>query len=542
MLENRSSDMDVERIMHEIRDAVARQHRAAGVDSSPAAVAYPTTYVPDNSDSVRLQPPFQPRLDNHYHVNDLLRFHGAEFVRNAYLALLSREPDQTGTTQHLQNLGSGRFNKIDVLASLHSSPEGRRRGVRLDGLSLRVAVRRFGRIPVIGYFVRLLTALFRLPVSLQHQNQFEFYLWSQFERLVDYQNQSRKEAAEALDSALRQYEELTLKQAELGSVIDAGLRQVREALNHSTGKLSEQIATQNAQQQEAISKQAGEGQALASRIRELIESQQALHGELRTQERRVAVLLEALRHNGPADHESSFSREATAEEAHLLDHLYASFEDRFRGKPEEVQRRLEVYLPILEDAHVTKGVLDLGCGRGEWLQLLRTKGIECWGVDHNRVFVEQCRSADLDAREADVLVHLRSLTPESLSVITGFHVVEHLCFETLIKLLDEIHRTLKPNGLVILETPNPENFMVGSCCFYTDPTHRNPIPSHTLHFLLESRGFLDISVMKLRPWDAVKLEGDSELIRRFNEFFYSAPDYGIVARKPDKPIDISSAQ
>lgn len=552
MLETRSSHMDVERIMHEIRDAVARQHSANGEVASPATVAYRTPDIPENPNSVRLQPPFQPKPDNHYHVNDLLRFHGAEFVRNAYRALLSREPDQAGLNQHLQRLGSGQFNKIDVLASLHSSPEGRLRRVRLDGLALRVAIRRCGRIPVIGYFVRLLTAVWRLPVSLQHQNNFEFYLWSQLERLVDYQNQARKEATEAqaqisgqmleqlqrateqqlaMDSALRQYGELTTRQAELGKVIEAGLTEFREAFNQLTG----QIATQDAQQQQAISKQ-------ASRLDEVLERQQALLGEFRTQERRVAELLEAAQNNGPASEDSSFSRQATAEEEHLLDHLYASFEDRFRGKPEEVQRRLEVYLPILEDAQVSEGVLDLGCGRGEWLQLLRSKGIEGRGVDSNRVFVEQCRGAGLDAQEADVLVHLRSLPPQSLSAVTSFHVVEHLRFETLLKLLDEIQRTLKPNGLVILETPNPENFMVGSCCFYTDPTHRHPIPSHTLQFLLESRGFLDISVMKLRPWDAVKLEGDSELIRRFNEFFYSAPDYGIVARKPDNLLDSSSAQ
>jgi hypothetical protein len=93
-------------------------------------------------------------------------------------------------------------------------------------------------------------------------------------------------------------------------------------------------------------------------------------------------------------------------------------------------------------------------------------------------------------------------------------------------------RTLKPGGMVIVETPNPENFMVGSCNFYADPTHRNPIPHQTLQFLLEARGLDGINVLKLRPWDAAKIEGDTEIVNRFNEYFYSAPDYGIVARKP----------
>jgi O-antigen chain-terminating methyltransferase len=86
--------------------------------------------------------------------------------------------------------------------------------------------------------------------------------------------------------------------------------------------------------------------------------------------------------------------------------------------------------------------------------------------------------------------------------------------------------------MLILETPNPENFMVGSCSFYADPTHRNPIPSQTLKFLLEARGFTGATVLKLRPWDEAKIDGDSEIVKRFNEYFYGAPDYGIVARKP----------
>ena len=73
--------------------------------------------------------------------------------------------------------------------------------------------------------------------------------------------------------------------------------------------------------------------------------------------------------------------------------------------------------------------------------------------------------------------------------------------------------------------------MVGSCNFYADPTHRNPIPSSTLQFMLEWRGLSRIEIMKLRPWDEAKLEGDTELIKRFNEYFYSAPDYGIIGWK-----------
>jgi O-antigen chain-terminating methyltransferase len=223
---------------------------------------------------------------------------------------------------------------------------------------------------------------------------------------------------------------------------------------------------------------------------------------------------------------------AAGEEDHLLDPLYASFEDEFRGPRDEVRQRLQVYIPFLKEAGITSGVLDVGCGRGEWLELLSSEGIEAEGVDRNRIFIEDCRANGLNVVEQDALLYLRSLPDESLNAVTTFHLVEHLRFETLIKFIDEIVRTLKPGGMFIVETPNPENFMVGSCNFYADPTHRNPIPSQTLQFLLEARGLGSINVLKLRPREAANIEGDSELVKRFNEYFYSAPDYGIVARKP----------
>src|ERR1700752_5312699 len=122
------------------------------------------------------------------------------------------------------------------------------------------------------------------------------------------------------------------------------------------------------------------------------------------------------------------------------------------------------------------------------------------GVDCTRFFIDECRRAGLSVIQADGLMHLRSLPSESLNAVTSFHLVEHLPFEMLINMLDEMARTLRRGGLLILETPNPENLLVGGCNFYADPTHRHPIPSQTLQFLLEARGFHEIKILKLRPW------------------------------------------
>jgi O-antigen chain-terminating methyltransferase len=280
---------------------------------------------------------------------------------------------------------------------------------------------------------------------------------------------------------------------------------------------------------EQITKQQQLRSEIDEQLKQLIARQQRAHDELAAQEARLRILLEEVSRDGTAT--PSFVQVAAEESDHLLDGLYASFEDQFRGERDEVRRRLEVYIPIIKEAQITGDVLDIGSGRGEWLQLLESEGIKVQGVDRNRVFIEECRRAGLTVIEEDALTHLRSLPSETLNAVTSFHLVEHLPFEMLIHMFDEMARTLKRGGLLILETPNPENLLVGGCNFYADPTHRNPIPSQTLQFLLESRGFHNIRILKLRPWDEARIEGDSEIIKRFNDMFYSAPDYGIIATR-----------
>ena len=522
-------NLDVQRLMHEIRANVANQQRPAEV----------TNVQPSGPTNGHFQ------TGNHYHVNDLLRFHGEDFVRNAYRALLCREPDEPGMAHHMEGLTSGRFNKIDVLASLHSSAEGRNTQVQLDGLSLPITVRRLGRIPVIGYIIRVMVGVARLPRLVQYQNQFEFYTWSQQRSILDRQDQHHKELTDALQQISAQLLEMTQRAAELQQAneiflsqyndlftkhheLEIRLVETRNYIDHSALRLSEQLSAQSqvlTELQHTATQQLS--REMSEQIQPLLLRQQKAGVELLMQERRLTVLLEQVKHNS-----TSFIGAAANEEDHLLDAFYASFEDEFRGPRDEVRQRLQVYIPILKEAQISSGVLDLGCGRGEWLQLLSSEGIKARGVDRNRVFIEQCCGPGLNVIEEDALVHLRCLPDASLNAVTAFHLVEHLGFEKLIKLIDEIMRTLKPGGMLIFETPNPENFMVGSCNFYADPTHRHPIPSKTLKFLLEARGLQSIEILKLRPWDAAKIDGDSELVKRFNEYFYSAPDYGIVAKKP----------
>lgn len=255
--------------------------------------------------------------------------------------------------------------------------------------------------------------------------------------------------------------------------------------------------------------------------------------ELAIQGTRMAVVLEEARSRLPGAFQKEQLEIIAAEEQHKLDALYAELEDNFRGSQDEIKERFRTYLPHINLLPTAADMLivDLGCGRGEWLELLKEEGYQALGVDTNTVLLDRCRARDLDVIEIDALGYLRGRPDNSLSAITGFHIIEHLSIEILMNLLDEIIRVLRPGGIVIFETPNPENVLVGSNFFYFDPTHRNPLPSLLMKFLLESRGLGRIEVINLHAWDQARILGTNELTARFNELFYGPMDYAITGWK-----------
>jgi hypothetical protein len=137
-----------------------------------------------------------------------------------------------------------------------------------------------------------------------------------------------------------------------------------------------------------------------------------------------------------------------------------------------------------------------------------------------------------DARHADVLQHLAALPEACPGAITAFHVIEHLSVKLLLRFIEEAQRTLRSGGALILETPNPENTWVGSCTFYNDITHLNPIPPLLGQFRVESQGFVDVNLIRLRPYPAAhRVPEDTEVARRFNDLIYGPQDYAVIARK-----------
>ena len=273
---------------------------------------------------------------------------------------------------------------------------------------------------------------------------------------------------------------------------------------------------------------------------------QDLKRNLLDQERRLSRLLEEARKRLPAPISTEQIEAMLTEENHLLDAMYASFEDRFRGTREDIRQRQSIYLPYIRKAKAGTAktpVIDLGCGRGEWLELLQDEGLTARGAELNRVFIKKCRKMKLDVVEQDAVTYLRSLKRNSVGAVTAFHLIEHLPLKTLIALIDEALRVLRPGGIVVFETPNPENLQVGACNFYSDPTHRNPLPPMLVEALVELRGFTRPLIVRRDQEDRLRhaptpvpnthvlAMNINPMVNVMRDNFYVSPDYAVIAVK-----------
>lgn len=219
-----------------------------------------------------------------------------------------------------------------------------------------------------------------------------------------------------------------------------------------------------------------------------------------------------------------------------FDSFYLAFENKFRGTRAEIKQRARVYVPFIKKVRVGKPespVLDLGSGRGEWLELLRDEGLVGRGIDLNEFMVSECVERKLEVVQTDVIQYLGTLDSDSQGAVTAFHLIEHLPFTVLAKLFAESLRVLQPGGICIFETPNPDNLQVGSNRFYSDPTHLHPLPSALTKFVMSTTGFERLEVLPLHPDDnAVPLTDQADPFERFaHEMFFGAQDYAVIGRK-----------
>lgn len=221
-------------------------------------------------------------------------------------------------------------------------------------------------------------------------------------------------------------------------------------------------------------------------------------------------------------------------DAAAVDRFFVAFEQRFRGSDAALRVQLaQDYLPLLHEVRLQAGdgpCLDLGCGRGTWLGLLRDEGFAAQGVDLNAGAVALAKAHGLDAHSGDALAWLRAQPARSALAITAFHLMEHVSFDIRLALTREAARVLKPGGVLIYETPNPENVWVGTHTFYHDPTHTQPLTPDSLAFLVEYCGLEPAPVLRLHPYPTgAQVPGDDALTLRVNGMTCGAQDFAVVA-------------
>lgn len=206
---------------------------------------------------------------------------------------------------------------------------------------------------------------------------------------------------------------------------------------------------------------------------------------------------------------------------------YGRFAERFRGTEEYVKAGQAFYEPYFRGR---RSVLDLGCGRGEFLELMRSIGVPAKGIDLGAESIALCRAKGLEAEEADLFEYLGNLPEASLDGIFCSQVVEHIEPARLPEMIRLAASRLQRGGVIALETPNPECLAIFTTHFYLDPTHQRPVPHALLAFYLEEFGVGNIEVRRLSP--AVEsMPSLRSLPAEFREAFFGGLDYAILGKK-----------
>lgn len=250
-----------------------------------------------------------------------------------------------------------------------------------------------------------------------------------------------------------------------------------------------------------------------------LEYERLIFSELKTIRQRAQITAQ-----GPA---SAAADAGQAKTPAPLGFDYGRFAERFRGTEEYVKAGQQLYLPYF---HGCQRVLDIGCGRGEFLEMMRDAGVPAKGIDLSEESIATCRHKALDAEVADLFRYLEDLPEASLDGVFCSQVVEHLPPDRLPELIHLAASRLRKGGVIAIETPNPECLAIFATHFYLDPTHQRPVPHPLLVFYLEEHGVGNLEVRPLSP--AVEsMPSLKSLPADFREAFFGGLDYAVLGKK-----------
>lgn len=388
---------------------------------------------------------------------------------------------------------------------------------------------------------------------LQRQLTFNSLLVDHVNRTVDAQRAAHQRQAEAA-AALRGYLEalgilhgrLLVYLQQITAYADTRDRHAFGGALVLNAAISD-LADGQARYRESLEARAQRSEARAA---QLTAAHEDLRGMLATAQQAIAVLKRAVE-GRPASASPSEASAAPAVPAPSLEaYKYVGFEDQFRGSQALIRERQTTYLPFFATGATARGpVLDIGCGRGEFIELLQAHGREARGIDLNEEMVEVCRARGLDVTHADAVTSLSAAPDASLGGIFAAQVVEHLEPAYLLRLLDLAFDKLQPGGTLLLETLNPACWTAFFESYLRDITHRWPLHPDTLKYLVMASGFTRVDLefrSPVPPQDrlqpvAVPAGADAALtdlaetfnanVEKLNARLFTHMDYAVVAVK-----------
>jgi SAM-dependent methyltransferase len=435
-------------------------------------------------------------------------------------------------------------------------------------------------IPFGGWRAKIGALVWRIlaPIA-QRQQEFNSALVNHLNQQVENEQRAREASAQLIDAARREFDALARFQSELiqylqqitpyvdtkdrqeigllrrqledraialaaglGGVSDELLRRWESTVAREQ-RFNTQVAAVAAAQDEVRITIAGFQRTAQSLKREF---EQLIAAGSRPQQAEPPVTparptSEAAAHPAPSAAPETFG-------TRLDSAKYVGFEDSFRGSTEDIRSRVLDYLPLFEGS---SDVLDIGCGRGEFLDLLATYGIKGRGVDINPAMVERCRLRGLDVAEGDAVGYLDSLPDQSLGGVLAVQVVEHLQADQLVRMLELAYHKMRPGAHIALETINPACWYAFFASYIRDITHVHPMHPDTLRYLLIASGFQRVEIRyrepypernKLQPVSTAALakvapglseagETFNENVAKLNALMFTFLDYAAVGEK-----------
>lgn len=229
------------------------------------------------------------------------------------------------------------------------------------------------------------------------------------------------------------------------------------------------------------------------------------------------------------------------EEEDIYDKIdYFKFQQFMRGSCAEIKERQKVYLSYFTSC---EHVIDLGCGRGEFLEALQDHGIGAVGVDNYIKSVEYCRMKGLQVACGDVIQFLCDQKENSVDGVFSAQLIEHISAGKILELCRESYRIMKPDSYIVLETPNPMCLSIFMNSFYLDPSHKNPVHPHLMEYFMQECGFRNIKIVYtneskinyrfplLNVENSGNLEEFNDGINFLSDIMFGSQDYAIVAQK-----------